>query len=121
MAGDTGKIAGVRPGDGLQNEKRILDGARHGAELIERPAESHGAGARHAAVGGPQSGDAATHARADDAAAGFAANRETDQPRRSGGAGAGAGTGGAFLEEPGVHGLSAEPNIVERQGAQAEL
>src|SRR2546421_2909877 len=120
-AGHAGKIASVGPGDGLQYQQRIFDGARHGAELMERPVERHGAGARPAAVGGPQSGEAAAHAGADDAAAGFAANGETDQPRRGGRAGAGAGTGGAFLEEPGVHRLSAEPNIVEREGAEAEL
>ena len=35
-------------------------------------------------IGGPQAGDAAAHRRRDDAAAGLAADREADQPRRGG-------------------------------------
>src|SRR5216684_9048429 len=120
-AGDTGKIAGIGSGDGLQDEQCVFDGARHGAEFVERPAEGHGTGARHATVSGAQPGDAATHAGADDAAAGFAANRKAHQTGSGSGAWAGAGTGSAFLKEPGVHGLSAEPNVVERERAEAEL
>src|SRR6266849_5422202 len=104
-----------------EDEQSVFDGAGHGTELIERPAESHGASAGHAAVGGAQPGDAATHAGADDAAAGFAADGKTDKACRSGGAGTGAGAGCAFFQEPRVHGLSAEPNIVEGERAEAEL
>src|SRR5216683_181295 len=120
-AGDTGKIAGIGSGDGLQDEQCVFDGARHGAEFVERPAEGHGTGARHATVSGAQSGDAATHAGADDAAAGLAANREANQTSGSSGTGAGAGTGRAFFEEPRIHRLPTEPNIVERERAEAEL
>ena len=112
MAGDARKIAGVRPGDGLQNEQRIFDGAGHGAELVERPAESHRAGARHAAISGAQPGDAATHAGADDAAAGLASNREADEACCCCGTGTRAGAGRAFFEQPRIHGLAAEPNVV---------
>ena len=46
---------------------------------------------------------------------------KADQTRGRGRARTGAGSGGAFLEQPGIHGLSAEPNIVEGQRSQAEL
>ena len=105
----------------LQDEHGVFDAAGHGAEFVERPAEGHGAGAGHAAVGGAQAGDAAAHGGADDAAAGFAADGEADQAGGGGGAGAGAGAGGAFFEQPGVHGLAAEPDVVERERAEAEL
>src|SRR6266478_7622152 len=65
----------ICPGDGLKNQQGVFDRARHGAEFVERPAEGHGAGARNAAVSGAKSGDAATHAGADDATPGFAADR----------------------------------------------
>jgi len=60
VAGHAGKYRGIRPGDGLQHQQRIFDGARHGPSLIERPAEVMApvrARRRWA-----QSGDAATHA-----------------------------------------------------------
>ena len=57
----------------------------------------------------------------DDAASGFAADGEADEAGGGGGAGAGARAGGAFFEEPGVHGLAAEPDVVERECADAEL
>src|SRR5207244_6420031 len=95
--------------------------AGHGAEISEGPVEGQGSAARHAAVSGARPGDSATHAGADDAAAGLAANREADQARRSSGARTGAGARRAFLREPRVHRLPAEPNIVERQGAETEL
>src|SRR5258707_853336 len=78
LAGNAGKIAGVGAGDGLQDEQCVFDGARHRAEFVEGPTESHGAGARDAAVGGTQSGDAATHAGTNDASAGFATDGEAD-------------------------------------------
>ena len=121
MTRDAGDVAGVRSGDGLENEQRIFDGASHGAELIERPAKGHRAGAGHAAEGGAQPGDSATHAGADDAAAGLAADGEADQPRRRGGARASAGARRAFFQEPRVHGLSAKPNVVEGERAETEL
>src|SRR6266404_9621601 len=121
MTGDARNIASIRAGDGLEDEERVFDGAGHGTELIERPAESHGAGAGHTAVGGTQPGDAAAHAGADDATAGFAADGETDEACRGGGAGTGAGAGRAFFQKPRVHGLSAKPNIVEGERAEAEL
>ena len=46
------------------------------------------------------------------------------KPTKSGGggrAGTGARTGGALLEQPRIHGLAAEPDVVERQRAEAEL
>src|ERR1051325_2279273 len=121
MAGHAGDVAGVRAGDGLQDEKGVFDGARHGAKLVERPAERHRAGAWDAAVGGGKAGAARAHGGADDAAAGFAADGEADESRGGGGAGAGAGAGRAFIEQPGVHGLTAKPNVVERERAEAEL
>src|SRR5262249_40905384 len=76
---------------------------------------------RNAAVGGTQAGNAATHAGRDDAATGFAADREADEPGRSGGAGAGAGAGSTFFQKPRIHGLAAEPYVVEGKGAQAQF
>ena len=121
FAGDAGEIGGVWAGDGVQDEHGVFDAARHGAEFVERPAQRHRAVARDAAVGGAQSGDAAAHAGADDAAAGLAADGETDQARGGGCARSGARAGRAFFEQPRIHGLAAEPNIVERQRAEAEL
>ena len=105
----------------MQHQHGVLDAARHRAEFVERPAERHRAGARHAAVGGAQSGDAAAHAGRNDAAAGFAADGESDQSSGGGGAGAGARSGGALFEQPGIHGLATEPDVVEGERAEAEL
>jgi len=99
----------------------VFDGAGHRAELVERPAERHRAGARDAAIRRPQAGDAAAHAGANDAAAGFAPDGETDEARGGGGTRAGAGAGSAFFEQPRVHRLPAEPNIVEGKRAETEL
>ena len=103
----------------LQDEHGVFDAASHGAEFVEGPAESHRAGAGDAAVGGAEAGDAATHGGRDDAAAGFAADGEADESGGGGGAGAGAGAGGAFFEQPGIHGLAAEPDVVEGERAEA--
>ena len=105
----------------MQNEQRVLDGAGHRAKLVEGPAQSHGAGARNAAVSGTQPGDAATHTGADDASAGLAADREAHQSCGRGGAWASARTGGAFFEQPWIHGLPTKPNVIEREGAEAEF
>ena len=121
MAGHAGDVAGVGTGDRLQHQHRVLDAARHRAQLVERPAQRHGAGARHAAVGGPQSGDAAAHRGADDAASGLAADREADQPGGGRRAGTGARARCAFFQQPRIHGLAAEPDVVERQRAQAQF
>ena len=61
LAGHAGHIAGIGPGDGVQHQHGVFDAARHRAEFVERPAKRHRAGARHAAIGGAQSGDAAAH------------------------------------------------------------
>ena len=44
-------VARVGAGDRAQHEQRVLDAARHRPELVERPAQRHRAGARHAAEG----------------------------------------------------------------------
>ena len=62
--------------DRVQHQHGVFDAARHRAEFVERPAQRHRAGTRHAAEGGTQAGDAAAHRRADDAAAGLAADGE---------------------------------------------
>ena len=121
LAGNAGDVAGIKAGDGLENEESVFDGASHGAELVERPAQGHRAGARNATVSGAKTSDAAAHAGADDAAASFAADREADKGRGGGSTWAGAGAGSAFFEQPGVHGLPAEPNIVEGERAETEL
>jgi len=87
MAGDAGDVAGVGAGDSVENEHRVFDAAGHGAKFIEGPAESHGASARDAAVGGAQASDSTAHAGADDAASRFAADGKCDE--RGGGGGAG--------------------------------
>ena len=70
---------------------------------------------------GRRPGDAAAHRRRDDAAAGFAADREADQPGRRRRARAGARSRRALFEQPRVHRLAAEPDVVERERAQAQL
>ena len=83
MARHARHVAGIRSADRAQHEHRVLDRARHRPELVERPAERHRAGARHAAVRRAETGDAAAHAGAHDAAASLAAYREGDEPRGS--------------------------------------
>src|SRR5262249_48128219 len=119
--GHTLQVAGVRTGDSLEDEEGVFDAASHGAEFVERPAKGHRAGAGNAAVSGTQAGDAAPHAGRNDGAAGFAADGKTDKPRRGGGAGTSARAGSAFFKQPGTDGLAAEPDIVEREGAEAEF
>ena len=104
-----------------KSKKSRPDAAGHRAELVERPAQCHRAGAGHASKRRPQSGNAAPHRRRDDAAAGFAADREADQSGRGRGARTRARSGRAFLEQPRVHRLPAEPDVVERQRAQAQF
>src|SRR5256884_1017653 len=113
VARDARNVARVGAGDGLQNEHGVFDGASHGAELVERPAERHGSGARDAAVGGTKAGDAASHAGADDAAAGFAADGEADKAGGGGCARTGARARRTFFEKPRIHGLATEPNVIE--------
>ena len=121
LAGNAVQVAGVRTGNAIEHEQGVFNAARHGTELVEGPAKSHGAGARNAAVGGAQASDAAAHAGADDAAAGFAADGEGDETCSRGSAGAGARTGRTFFEIPGIHRLTAKPDVVERERAHAEL
>ena len=121
VAGDAGYVLIVGAGDGVEDEHGVFDGAGHGAEFVEGPAEGHGSCARDAAEGGAEAGDAAAHGGADDAAFGLAADAEGYEAGGGGCAGACAGTGGAFFEEPGVQGLAAEPDVVEGEGAEGEL
>ena len=76
-------VARVGTADGVQHEHRVFHGARHWPEFVERPAERHRAGAWHAPVRRAETGDAAAHAGAHDAAASLAAYREGDEPRGS--------------------------------------
>src|ERR1019366_8624556 len=112
-------ITGTAPWESIRG--RIFDAARHGAELVERPAERHRAGAWHAAVGGPQPGYAAAHGRTHDAAASLAPDSETHQSRRRSSAGACARPRRAFLQQPWVHRLAAEPDVVQRERAHTQL
>ena len=121
LARHTADIALVGSGDGLQDQHGILDSARHRAELVERPAQRHRTGARHATKRGAQAGDPAAHRGADDAATGFAADRKRHQAGCGGRTRTCARTGGALLQQPRVHGLATEPDIVQRQCAQAQL
>src|SRR6185437_1503243 len=57
---------------------------------------------------------AAAQARTHDAALGFAADRKTDEARGRRGARTGARPGCAFLEQPRIHRLAAEPDVIER-------
>ena len=115
------QIAGVGARDRVQHEHRVLHAARHRAELVERPAQRHRAAARHSAERRTQTGDAAAHRWRDDAAAGLAADRESDESRGRRRAGTGARARRAFLEQPRIHRLTAEPDVVERERAEAEL
>src|SRR6185437_2151180 len=75
----------------------------------------------YTAIGWTQSGDTAAHAGPDNAAAGFASHRECNQPGRSCGTRPGARSRRSFFQEPWIHGLSAKPDIVQRQGSETEL
>ena len=94
----------------------------HRAELVERPAERHGAGARHAAEGRTQAGRRRSASRGDDAAAGLAADGERhERGRRRGRAGPGARSRTPSSGSPRVHRLAAEPDVVERERAEGQL
>src|SRR3569832_174504 len=121
MTWHRGEIACVGTADRLEHEHRVFDAAGHGAEFVERPAEGHRTGAGNTSIGRTQSGDTAAHARAHVAAAGFTADRESLECGGRGCTWAGARTRGAFLEYPRIHGLPAEPHVVERARAHAEL
>ncbi len=118
---DAGDVSGIWAGDGVEHEQSVFDRARHGAEFVERPAERHGASSRDAAISWTKAGDAAAHGRAHDAAFGFTADGECDEPRRSCRAWASGGTGRAFFEQPGIHGLTAEPDVIEGERAEREF
>ncbi len=121
-AGNGAEIAGVRTGDGVEDEHGVFHAAGHRAELVERPAEGHGTGAGDAAEGGAEASDSATHGRVNDAAFGFTADGEGDESGGGGGAGACAGAACAFFFGcPGVHGLAAEPDVIEGERAHAEF
>src|SRR5205814_825219 len=85
------RIAWVLARDGGQDQAAVLRAAAHGAELVERPGEGHGAVAADAAIGGPQAGDAAVSRGRDDRAGGFRTDGEWDQGGGDGGAGTGRG------------------------------
>jgi collagen type III alpha len=121
VRGNGAGVSGVGAGDGVEDEHGVFDGAGHGAEFVEGPAEGHGAGAGDAAEGGAEAGDAAAHAGPDDGAVGFASDGKGNEGGGGGGAGTGAGAGGAFVEVPGIEGLAAEPDVVEGEGAEGEL
>src|SRR6185312_10654890 len=92
-----------------------------GAELVLAPGKSHGAGAVHAAEGGPQAGNAATGRGAGDGTFGFRADREAHATSGGGRGGPGGGSAGALAGLPGIARLAAEPYIVLGEGAEAEL
>src|SRR5206468_10924444 len=95
--------------------------AGHRTELVERPAQSDGGSVRHATIGGPQSADPAAHGWVDDASASFAADSKPHQACGDGSSGTGARTARSLLGQPRIHCLAAEPDVIERQGAEAEL
>ena len=105
----------------MKHEHGIFDASGHRSQLIERPAKRHRSSARNTAEGGPQPGNSAPHAGADNAAACLASDRESDKACGSCGTGSCARTGGSFFQQPWIHGLSAEPNIVQCKGTHAEL
>ena len=84
-----GGIAGVGPGNRLQDEAAIFGGPRHGTDLVHRPREGHRSGPRHTTVRGTETGHSVERRRAQDRSPGLGADRESDQGRRSGGTGAG--------------------------------
>ena len=77
-----GRVARIVPGDGAKQDRRVLDGARHRAHLVERAREGDDAVARHPPVGGLQADDAAEGGRLPDGAAGVGAERGRHLPGR---------------------------------------
>ena len=80
-----GGVQGVRAGDGLQDKAAVVGVEAQGAQLVQRPAQGHGAVAAHSAVGGPEAGDAADAGGREDGAPGLGAYGEGDETRRHGG------------------------------------
>ncbi len=105
----------------MQHQKRIFHAAGHGTELIERPAERHGTRARNTTEGGTKTDHAAAHARADDTASGFTADGESNEAGCGRGSGTGTGSRCTFFEQPWIHRLAAEPDVVQCEGAQAQF
>src|SRR5262249_51434212 len=83
--------------------------------------EGHRAGARHAPEGGPQAGKPAAGAGADGAPEGLAADGEGNEPGRDRRCRSRARATRALLQEPGVAGAAAEPDVVERERTERQL
>ena len=81
----SGGVQGVRAGDGLQDKSAVVGVEAQGAQLVQGPAQGHGAVAAHAAVGGPEAGNAAHAGGREDGAPGLGADGEGDETRRHGG------------------------------------
>jgi hypothetical protein len=79
---ERGRIARVVPGDGAEQQRRVLHGVRHGADLIERRGKGRQAVARHQPVGRFEADDAAQCGRLADGAAGVRAEGERQFTRR---------------------------------------
>ncbi len=121
MARHARDVAGIGAGNGGDDEKRVLDAAGHGPELVERPAERHRSRPGHPAKRRPEARHPAAHRRVDDASLRLASNRKRDQGGRRRRARTRAAPARPLLEEPWVHRLPAEPDVVQRESAQAEL
>src|SRR5262249_662489 len=98
FAWHTGQITWVRSRYGAQYDNGVFDRARHGTELVKRPAKRHRTRARHAAVRGSKSCDTTAHCRGNDASSSFAADGKAYKAGSCGSTGAGTRTGSAFFE-----------------------
>jgi hypothetical protein len=81
----------------------------------------YGAGARDPAECRAQSRHTATHARIHDTALGLAPYGKRYETRSRRRTRPGTRASCSFLQEPWIHGLTAKPDIIERQRSQAQL
>ena len=77
-----GPVARIVARDELEHQRAVPDGARHRAQVIERPGQRHRAGPAHPPVRRLQSDDAAAGRRQADRAARVGAQRAEGQLRR---------------------------------------
>src|SRR5207249_11943916 len=94
------EILSVRPRDGVEYHRAILDRAAERAEPVLRERERHHASAGHAPEGRPQPRRATDARRTEDRAARLGADAEADEPRGRGRGRARGGTARAFRDIP---------------------
>ena len=116
-----GEVEVVGAGDGVEDQRVVLDGAGHRANLVERVARRHDAVAADPSEGGTEPHDPATDRRRQDRTAGIGADGEADETGGGSAAGTRRGSTRSLLGVPRVVRAAAEPLVSEGELAGREL